>query len=216
MKKYLDNELENARALRKKHHYSFAKLQLITGIPATTIRNWCKNDYLETRWDTLLSSNERKRNELKSSDISFINNGLSLDKNTLKIIAAIIYWCEGSKYPSTNKVDLTNSDPILLQLFIKLLRDNFRLDESKFRIKLQIHSNQNPELIKNYWSRLLNIPKSQFIKPTITASGGKKHRKVYMGTCTIRYSDYKIQLKLTGIYEQFGKLTIINKSGEVA
>lgn len=216
MKKYSDANLEHAKFLRKKYHYSFAKLQTITGIPATTIRNWCKNDYLGTRWDTLLSSNERKRNELKSSEISSINNSIFLNKNTAKIFAAIIYWCEGSKYPSTNKVDLTNSDPILLQLFIKLLREGFKLDESKFKIKLQIHSNQHIEQINNYWSELLNISKSQFIKPTITIAGGKKHRKVYMGTCTIRYSDYRIQLKLIGIYEQFGKLIITNKSGGVA
>jgi hypothetical protein len=206
MKKYQDKELDKALSLRRKHRYSFAKLQNITGIPATTIRNWCKDDYLGTRWDTLLTSNENKRQEIKLSEIQSINKFKSLDKNLKKILASVIYWCEGSKYPSTNKVDLTNSDPLLLQIFITFLRDSFALDESKFRIKLQIHSSQDFNIIKEYWSKLLNIPTGQFIKPTITIAKGSKHRKNYMGTCTIRYSDYKIQLKLIGIYEYFGEL----------
>jgi len=97
---------------------------------------------------------------------------------------------------------------MLLKLFIKLLRESFDINESKFRIKLQIHSTQNFNEIKKFWSKVLNIPTAQFIKPTITIANGKKHRKNYMGTCTIRYVDYRIQLQLIGIYEQFGKLII--------
>jgi len=203
---YRDKEIEKAQRLRTKYHYSFVKLEQITGIPATTLRNWCKNGQTETRWDTLLTTNERRRKEIKSSELKSMTELKLLDKNTKKILASIIYWCEGSKYPATNKVDLTNSDPSLLQTFIKLLRASFLLDESKFRARLQIHSSQDFGKIKKYWSKVLNIPVSQFMKPTITTANGKKHRKDYMGTCTIRYSDYKIQLKLIGIYEQFGKL----------
>lgn len=215
MKKYHDKELKKAQSLRKKHGYSFVKLQSITGIPATTIRNWCKDDFLGTRWDTLLTTNERKRNEIRFSETEVVKKFRPLNKDTTKILTSIMYWCEGSKYPATNKADFTNSDPLLLQTFIALLRKSFMLDESKFRIKLQIHSTHDFEIIKKYWSKLLNIPVSQFIKPTITTANGKKHRKEYMGTCTIRYSDYKIQLKLIGIYEQFGK-TLLSQSGGVA
>jgi DNA-binding transcriptional regulator YiaG len=205
-RKYQDKEIEKAQNLRHKYHYSFVKLAQITGIPATTLRNWCKNDQMGTRWDTLLTTNERRRKKIKSSEIKSITKLKPLDINTRKLLVSIIYWCEGSKYPATNKVDLTNSDPLLLQIFIKFLRESFPLDESKFRAKLQIHSTQDFSEIKKYWSKLLDIPISQFMKPTITVANGKKHRKDYMGTCTIRYSDYKIQLKLIGIYEQFGKL----------
>ena len=117
MKKYLDKEIKKAQALRKKYHYSFAKLQKITGIPATTLRNWCKDDSVSTRWDTLLITNESRRKEIKFSESEFVNNFNQLDKNTKKILASVIYWCEGSKYPATNKVDLTNSDSMLLKLF---------------------------------------------------------------------------------------------------
>ena len=211
MKRYQDADIEKARKLRRKEGYSFAQLERLTGIPATTIRNWCTDDFVSTRWDTLLRSNKRTREELKLSEISILENIMSIDVNNAKILTAIIYGCEGSKYPATNKLEMTNSDPELLKVFIKLLRKTFTLDETKFRIHLQIHDIQNYKKLKSFWSKLLEIPKERFIKPTITKARGGKHRKVYYGTCSLRYSDYRIQLKLIGIYEAF-----LKKFGEVA
>lgn len=173
MKKYQDRDIEKAKELRLKFTYSFKQLQKITGIPATTIRNWCKNDFLGTRWDTLLITNARKRLELKQSEIKAVNSINNLDENTAKVFASILYWCEGAKYPSSNKVDLANSDPKLLKTFIKLLRTGFNLDESKLRVKLQIHDTHSFKRIKKYWSDVLNIPVSQFMKPTITKRVGE-------------------------------------------
>ncbi|MCL4354904.1 hypothetical protein M1349_05605 [Patescibacteria group bacterium] len=205
MRKYKDSDIEKAKALRKKKRYSFAKLQKITGIPATTIRNWCQDDFLGTRWDTLLISNQRKRRKIKSSEISSISSIKELDTNNAKVFASLIYWCEGTKYPASNKLEFANSDPLLLKLFTTLLRKAFVLKESKLRVHVQIHDTHDFKKIKNFWSNHLDIPQSQFIKPTVTKPRGGKHRKDYLGTCTVRYYDYRIQLKLIGIYEAFAK-----------
>lgn len=205
MRKYRDEDIESARKLRQKEGYSFAHLQRLTGIPATTIRNWCRDDYIGTRWDTLLKTNERKRQAIKTLEKEIFASGVKLDKLNAKLFASLIYWCEGSKYPATNKVYLTNSDPELLRSFILLLRKGFDLDESKFRLHLQLHTTHSiPDMI-DFWSRLLSVPISQFIKPTITKPNGGKHRREYFGTCTVRYLDYKIQLRLIGIYESLAK-----------
>jgi hypothetical protein len=211
MKRYQEEDIEKAKKLRKKFRYSFAQLQKITGIPATTIRNWCKNDYLGTKWDTLLITNQRKRKELKMSEIGSLHSLQNIDAINAKIFASLLYWCEGTKYPISNKIEFTNSDPQLQTFFVMLLRKAFSLDESKFRVHLQIHNTHDYEKIKNYWSKLLNIPKLKFIKPTITNMKGKKHRKDYLGTCTVRYNDFRVKLKLIGIHEElarrFGEVT---------
>ncbi len=211
MRKYLDEEIEKAIELRKSQGYSFAHLQRVTGIPATTIRNWCVDEYIGTRWDTLLRSNERKRQELRVSEIATLDTIKNIEVENAKILAAIIYGCEGSKYPATNKLELTNSDPNLLKVFIKLLRKSFILDEAKLRVHLQIHDIHDFKSVKSFWSDLLDIPKKQFIKPTITKVRGGKHRRIYHGTCSIRYHDYRLQLKVIGIYE-----ALLKKLGEVA
>jgi hypothetical protein len=49
----------------------------------------------------------------------------------------------------------------------------------------------------------LKIPINKFYKPTVTKAKEGKHRANYLGTCAVKYFDYKLQLKLIGIYEQF-------------
>jgi hypothetical protein len=204
MKRYSDTQIEEARLLRIKNHYSFAQLSKITGIPSTTIRNWCADDFIGSRQDTLLFTNERKRIELKSTDKYIVKSIDKIDSKSAKIYTSLLYWCEGTKYPASNKMEFSNSDPVLQVFFISLLRKAYSLDESKFRIHLQIHNTHDYEKIKNFWSKLLIIPASQFIKPTITNMKGRKHRKNYMGTCALRYNDFRLKLRLIGLYEEMG------------
>lgn len=215
MRKYSDEAIHNAKELRKRDRLSFAHLQKVTGIPATTIRNWCEGEFVGTKWDILLATNERRRSELRKSETHVTNSLKDITPEMAKLLAAIIYWCEGAKYPSSNAMLLVNSDPGLLKVFISLFRQGFELDESKFRIRLQVHSNQNIKKLEQFWSKLLRISTSQFMKPTITTARGGKHRNQYMGTCTIKYQDVRIQLKLIGIYEAIMKIWEGSHSGLV-
>lgn len=201
MRRYSDADIERARVLRKQEGYSFAHLQKLTGIPATTIRNWCAGDFLGTRWDILLKSNERKRQQIRKSEHSTVDLLTNIDKNTAKVFTALLYWCEGYKYPASNKMGFTNADPQLLKCFITLLRKSFDLDEAKFKVHLQIHDTHDFNKLKIFWSELLKIPPAQFMKPTVTKPKGGKHKKEYLGTCTVRYADFRIMLKLMGISE---------------
>jgi hypothetical protein len=187
--------------VRKELRYSYAHLQRATGIPSSTIRNWCAADHVGTKWDTLINTNERVRQELKSSEVPVIKKVYNFTGEYAKLYSALIYWCEGSKYPASNAVTLVNSDPNLLRFFITLLRRAFTLDESKFKVHLQIHTTHSYVKTSRYWSKLLQIPVRQFIKPTTTSPKGKKHRVHYFGTCTLKYQDYRLLLKLMGIYE---------------
>lgn len=201
MKRYTEQEITKIRKLRRETAYSFIQLERITGIPQTTIRNWCHDDNVRTKWDTLRATNERKRLEFKKSETAALARVTNIDVQLAKILVAIIYWCEGAKYPATNRLAIANSDVELLRMFISLLRIAFPIDESKFRVHLQIHTTHDYEKLKKYWSDQLGISTTQFICPTITSPNGKKHRSSYSGTCTLKYMDYSLQLKLIGLYE---------------
>lgn len=205
MRRYPDELVKKARALRKKNRYSYKALHRLMGIPETTIRNWCMSFDDGTKWDTILASNERKRQEFRQSEIGIVNSINLSDKEKIKLLTALLYWCEGSKYPSSTAVTMVNSDPDLMKTFIHLFRHAFVLDELKFHVHLQIHTTHNHKKIREYWSKLLHISENRFMKPTITKPKGGKHRKEYFGTCTVKYQDYRILLKLMGIYEAFAK-----------
>jgi hypothetical protein len=140
---------------------------------------------------------------VKNSEILCAPNINNLSKDQAKFLAGLLYGCEGAKYPSSNRVDFTNSDPNLISSFIKLLLKGFDIDTDKITLRLQIHTNQSFKKLKRFWAQTIGIQHVKFMKPTITSPLGGKHRLIYYGTCTIRYNDYRLQLKLLGIFEKF-------------
>lgn len=212
MKRYADNFIRKVVALRQKEHYSYALLSRKMGIPSSTVRNWCVSLDQVSKWDTLILSNERKRQEFREADRDVVEKYDLADKAKAKLVVALLYWCEGSKYPSSTAVTMVNSDPELMKTFVRLLRRAYELDESKFHVHVQIHTTHDFEKVREYWSKMLQIEPSRFIKPTITRPNGKKHRNEYLGTCTVKYQDYRLLLKLMGIYDAFAKKIIDNSN----
>lgn len=202
IKRYQDSLIKKIRRVREREKLSFKELERRYKIPDSTIKNWCKGT-VGTKWDYLIVNNERRRKEIKGSELSCVPRIDRLNKEQSKFLASLLYGCEGSKYPAQKGVAFANSDPELIITFLQLIRKGFELDENKFSVHLQIHTTHNFEDLRKYWSDLLALPKKCFIKPTITVPRGGKHREVYLGTCTLRYYDYRIQLKLLGVFEKF-------------
>ena len=205
MKRYSQTEIQEIKELRKRKGYSFSELSRITGIPNTTIGSWLRNEASHNKWQTLIATNERKRNQLKLSEIKAIDSMGKISKSKAKVLLALLYWCEGSKYPASNALTFSNSDVDLMTTYVTLLKRAYSLNESKLSVHLQIHKHHNYEDLCKFWSKKLEIPIIKFIKPTITNAGGNKHRISYNGTCTVKYHDYRLLLKLTGIFEKFVK-----------
>jgi len=212
MKRYPDHLVRQARRLAISKELSYVEIGKTLGVPNGTVSTWCQ-DLAASRFRGLIKYNEKKRNELLDSEKGVVDK-VKLDEDNSKLFCALLHGCEGAKYPATNGVSLTNSDPDLVVAFVKLLRQGFVLDQSKWRVHLQIHDDQDfPKLVK-YWSELLDIPGDNFFKPTVTHARGGKHRNKYFGTCSVRYGDYKIQLKLIGVFKEF--LRKLGSQGGVA
>lgn len=120
-----------------------------------------------------------------------------------KILCSILFWAEGSK--RTNHVAFTNSDPLMISTFLKLLRETFALEESKFSVSVHLHEYHNPEEILQFWSIQTKIPLSNFIKPYLKPHTGLRKKNNYMGCITVRYYDVKIARELTAIYNELGE-----------
>lgn len=201
-KRYKENLINEIKKVREKEKLSFKELERRYKIPGSTIKNWCKGT-VGTKWDYLILNNERRRNEIRQSEKSCVSPIDKLSRRQAKFYASLLYGCEGSKYPAQKGVAFANSDPKLILTFLSLLRKGFDLDTKKFSVHLQIHTTHDFNELKKYWANFLTLSEECFIKPTVTTPKGGKHREIYMGTCTLRYYDYKIQLKMLGIFEVF-------------
>lgn len=201
MVRYTSKIIIKAKKLAIKEHLSYKEIGRRLKISDSTISIWCR-DIKGNNPRKYVKTSEEIRKIAKRSDVGIFRK-IKFDVNLAKIFCGIIYGCEGSKYPASNCINFTNSEPKLVISFVNLLRNSYKLDEAKWRAHLQIHDSQNPRKLIEYWSRILKIPINKFYKSTITKTNEGKHRVNYLGTCTVKYYDYKLQLKLIGIFEAF-------------
>lgn len=142
-----------------------------------------------------------KRYRLQAyQEISKIN----FNKNIYKLLYSFLYWCEGAKLNS-NHVRFINSDPNMIQVFLKLLRTSFKLDERKFRALIHLHDYHDEKKQKKFWAEITKIPLLQFNKSYHKPNTKKRIRDNYPGCLAIYYFDHKIAKELAALYNSFVK-----------
>ena len=140
-----------------------------------------------------------------------IKENLTSREEKLKIAGIMLYWAEGAKTlkPGRGVVDLTNSDPEMVKLFLKFLREICGVDEKRLRVQLYCYTNQDLEKIKQYWTMTTHIPLSQFIKPYVREDYSLKcKREMKYGLVHIRYSDKKLLGLILNWINEFVKKNI--------
>ena len=209
MKFHDQNVVQQVRNGRKKGS-SIKKLNGQFGVPETTISRWIRDiPSISKKFNAA-----RTKEKLLKSDLHSLIDYFVIDETLAKVFVSLLYWCEGSKYPASNGMAFSNSDSNLVKTYLELLRYGFKIEERKIRIHLQLHSTHSTKKMKQFWSKHLNIPLSQFYKPTITNPTRKMKRLNYKGTCTVKYFDVSLMLKIMGLYERFFQRFEVN--GEVA
>lgn len=120
-----------------------------------------------------------------------------------KSLLATLYWAEGAKHKHVSGLNFVNTDPKLLLLYITLLRKCYKINESKFRIRLHIHYYHKIKKVKKFWSKTLNVPLSQFNKSYIKKrSVTKRFRKNFSGICFVKYLDSNLRRELMELNNQ--------------
>jgi len=139
-----------------------------------------------------------RRTPAHSNKIKFYNSPLSFKpkrkltqkQQQLKTTGLMLYWAEGAKKHFS--VDFANSNPMMIRVFTKFLRDIYQVDESRLRCMIYCYPSHDVKPLTDYWSKLVNIPKTQFIKPYIRIDGGNTRDKMKYGLVHIRYSDKRL------------------------
>ncbi len=211
---YSEEIKHNALILREQG-YTYSELSKILKhkIPKATLSNWFKNLILSDRAKERITSrireggspgraiawqNTRKRREelLKIIRSQADNQIKDIDTLTAKICLAMLYLGEGAKTPEY--IRFCNSDPKVIQLFLKLLRQAFIIDEMKLRGKVQCRADQNINELSIYWSNLSGISLTQFSKAWVDKRTINKPTKRldYKGVFVVCYFSNKIFLEL--------------------
>lgn len=181
----------------RKEGLSIKKIGMKLGLSETTVSRWVRD---VPAFQKQFNSARKREKDLKS-ELSALAKNCVIDENLAKLFVSLLYWCEGSKYPSSAFLAFCNSDYVLVKTFLELLRFGYKIEEKKIRLHLQLHSTHSKDEMQKFWSNLLQVPLDQFYKPTITEPTRRMKRRDYRGTCTIKYFDVKLVLNIMGLYE---------------
>ena len=86
----------------------------------------------------------------------------NINKKDLWLIGIALYWAEGAKEHQTGTgISFSNSDDRMILLFLKWLKDIFKIKNSELIYELYIHETANIKQSQIYWSRKLSITINQ-------------------------------------------------------
>jgi hypothetical protein len=125
---------------------------------------------------------------------------VKFNKDLLKILCAVLYWAEGAKF-TDSRLEFTNSSPKLIKTYLRLLRKGFDIKEEKLRANIHLHEYHDDDKQKKYWSKITNIPLSQFNKSYLKPHTKKRIRKNYPGCVRISYYSADTARRIKAIYE---------------
>jgi transcriptional regulator with XRE-family HTH domain len=122
---------------------------------------------------------------------------LPLTKKETYIAGLMLYWGEGTKnWGST--VSLNNTDPRVVRFYYHWLRYSLNIPKNRIKVSLHLYKDMNVSTMIHYWSKELDIPTNQFIKPYIKQSESKNidHKGYKFGTCGLYVYDVGIKTKI--------------------
>lgn len=137
----------------------------------------------------------------------------ALTQGELKLIGIALYWAEGYKRPlvrngkevTYHPVALTNSDPNLVMIFLRFLREICLVKDEKIMADIRIYEHMNEENLLKFWRDITGLPKENVGKVYYGVSkssmGKRPFNRLPYGTIQIRVSSTNLFHKIIGWIE---------------
>lgn len=197
-------EREKAINLRKEG-FSYSEILKQIPVAKSTLSLWLKSVGLakeqkqritEKRIAGSLRGAEARRNqrikitkEIKDKARKEIKN---INKKDLWLIGIALYWAEGAKekeWGTRAGIKFSNSDPKMIMLFLKWLKNAFSISDSELVHELYIHKTADIKKAQKYWSDLLSTPEEKirtYFKKSKIKTTRKNTGDNYHGLMTIK------------------------------
>ncbi len=216
-------EKELARNLRRKG-YSINEIVKKTGFTKSSVSVWVRDIVLTTNQRKGLSEKGRSVESIERRRKSRFNNEnkkrrivteeakkdfISISHSELKLIGTILYLGEGAK-KSKGTVALSNSDPAVIKIMVRFLKEVCGVSKHKFRGHIHTFTHANVEKTEKYWARVTGISRNQFYKTYIKPSSAslQKRKTLPFGTFDLSVNDTKLFLTIMGWIEKIKELTV--------
>lgn len=209
---------------------SYGEINGVLGIPKATLSGWFSHLVLSTKAQGRIKQRHReksfagllKRNknqtrlalirarEARASGAKVVAN---LSRRDIFILGAALYWAEGYKRPvernghelTQHPVSLTNSDPSLVKIFLRFLREWCRVPEDTIKADIRIFQHQNSEELLHFWQGVTRIQPENFgavyYGVSKSSLGKRPFNRLPYGVVQIRISNTSLFHTIIGYIE---------------
>lgn len=197
---------------------TYTEIREVLGIqlPKSTLSNWCRGVAMplehqerirlinkanfKKAQDSAWASTRAKRQQLLAQ-LQELNKHLMVratERDTQKIMLAMLYLGEGSKWRSHSGLMLGSSDPSIIQLYIRLLKTCYGITMNQLKCRVSYRADQDIRVLEKYWSEIAGVPLENFYKtkPDPRTIGKPTKQTGYKGVCVVHSGNTKIQHEL--------------------
>lgn len=174
---------------------SYGEIMDLIPVKKSTLATWCRDIELtpeqidaikkrtgenarvpDTQW--------RRRAEIEAIRSRASERAVHLMVEPLWVAGVSLYWGGGSK--TRNKLEVANSDPALLRVFIAYVR-GYLEPSADFSLHLNLHADNDEERAREFWRSVLDLHGANFHKSFIKPDG-TGHRKNHLeyGVCRVK------------------------------
>ena len=185
MAKHLSPEkVERIKLLRSQGH-SLSEISREIGIGQSTACRYVQGIKILPKFRKiwLKKRNGSTKRKEKAENLAIYKAGLIVrklsDKEKLLILSSL-YWAEGAKVD----FNLTNTDPDLVKIFIKSLKDVIGISDDRLRLNIRIYEDMDSETCVKFWLNLTGLTRDNLSSVNVLI--GKKLGKLKYGMCRVR------------------------------
>ncbi len=178
--------------LYREQKLSMVQIANKLGLPPSAVRYWLDKNKIPRR-SRAEATNSWYFTKFNKRPFR-LKTHLSNREENLKTAGIMLYWGEGAK--TENVVKFTNSDPAMILIFLKFMREICGIHEERLKALIHLYPDHNENELKSFWMKTTGIPKEHFYKSYIhEGKKGTYKNKSQWGTLVINYSDRRL-LKL--------------------
>ncbi len=206
---YMRKDKKEAVRLRK-IGMSYNEIKTTLGVPKSTLSDWLKTNGWSDKIKRLLIKKAQIKSTIRLQKLNLIRGkhlaqlyeeARSEAKSEFEhfklyplfVAGVAIYWGEGDK--ATRNLRLGNTDPAMIKIFVKFLREICGAEKEKIRAYVLLYPDLDSEHCKNFWIEQSGLTGKNFNKCVII-QGRHKTRRTKYGVCTVGISSSYLKEKM--------------------
>jgi hypothetical protein len=212
-------ERAQARRLRAEDGWSIRRIASALNVAVSTVSVWVRDIELtpeqqadlvrrNPRFNAQANGGARRseRARAKRRQYQLSGRAIAREGEPLHLAGCMLYWAEGTR--NKNAVVFTNSDPAMLEFFLRFLRECYGVERERVAFSCNCFLNNGLALsdIETWWLERLVLPRECLRRATVNApssAGRAEKRTLVYGTGRLVVHSTEIVQSIYGAIQEY-------------